>query len=188
MMIEQKVAESRTKRGKVMKVNGPVDVLAVFIATGFGSGLIPFAPGTFGSLVGLALAYGLISNLKAEILLLQNALLLASLFFTLIGIWAGTRAETVFERKDASQIVIDEVAGQLITFVLIVPYLPLLGGQLHWALIAGFALFRLFDIFKPFPINRLQDLTGGFGVMMDDVLAGVYAATGLSFFLYFLTN
>ena len=186
-MIEKKIAESQTKRGKVMKIRGPVDALAVFLATGFGSGLIPFAPGTFGSLVGLAIAYGLIVSLKTEILLLQNALLLASLFFTLIGIWAGTRAETVFESKDASQIVIDEVAGQLIAFVLIAPYLPVLGDKLKWALLAGFALFRLFDIFKPFPINRLQALTGGVGVMMDDVIAGVYAAAGVSLLLWAIT-
>jgi phosphatidylglycerophosphatase A len=183
-MIEEKIAESQTKRGKVMKIRGPVDALAVFIATGFGAGLIPFAPGTFGSLVGLAIAYGLIATLKSDLLLLQNALLLASLFFTLIGIWAGTRAEVVFARKDASQIVIDEVAGQLITFVLIAPYLPVLGDKLKWALLVGFGLFRLFDIFKPFPINRLQALTGGVGVMMDDVIAGVYAAAGLSLLLW----
>lgn len=187
MMIESKVAESRTKRGKVMKINGPVDALATFIATGFGAGLIPFAPGTFGSVVGVAIAYALIFNLKSQILLLQNALLLASLFFTWIGIWAGTSAESIFERKDASQIVIDEVAGQLIAFVLIAPFMPQLGGNLKWVLIAGFALFRLFDIFKPFPINRLQTLTGGVGVMMDDVIAGVYAAAGLSLLLWAFT-
>src|SRR5262245_16864751 len=106
-MIQSKVAESRTKRGRVMKVNGPIDALALFVATGFGVGLSPIAPGTFGSLVGLGLAYGLIANLKTEILLLQNVLLLTSLLVTLIGIWAGTRAERIFERKDASQIVID---------------------------------------------------------------------------------
>ena len=76
-MIEQKVAESRTKRGRVMKINGAADVLAVFIATGFGAGLIPLAPGTFGSLVGLGIAYGLIVNLRFETVALQNALLLA---------------------------------------------------------------------------------------------------------------
>ena len=183
-MIEQKVAESRTKRGRVMKINGAADVLAVFIATGFGAGLIPLAPGTFGSLVGLGIAYGLIVNLRFETVALQNALLLASLLLTWIGIWAGTRAETIFEQKDASQIVIDEVAGQVIAFVLIAPYLAGLGGNLKWALIGGFALFRAFDIFKPFPINRLQALTGGVGVMLDDVIAGVYAAAALSLLLW----
>ena len=147
MMIESKIAESRTKRGQVMKINGPLDALAVFVATGFGVGLSPIAPGTFGSLVGLGLAYLLISNLKFEMLLLQNALLLAGLLATLLGIWAGTRAERIFERKDASQIVIDEVAGQLITFGCVAPYCARLEGRWQWAYIAAFALFRLFDIF-----------------------------------------
>jgi phosphatidylglycerophosphatase A len=187
-MIDQKIAESRTKRGQVMKINGPVDALAMFVATGFGVGLSPVAPGTFGSLVGLGLAYLLISKLKFEILLLQNVLLLVGLIVTLLGIWAGTRAERIFERKDASQIVIDEVAGQLLTFGCIAPYCTRLEGRWWWAFIVGFTLFRLFDIFKPYPINKLQDLTGGFGVMMDDVLAGIYAALGLSFILFFITR
>lgn len=185
-MIESKIAESRTKRGRAMKINGPVDALAVLIATGFGVGLSPVAPGTFGSLLGLGLAYLLIANLSFEILLLQNALLLVGLLVTLLGIWAGTRAERIFERKDASQIVIDEVAGQLIAFSFVAPYSARLEGRWWWALIVAFALFRLFDIFKPYPINKLQDLTGGFGVMMDDVLAGIYAALGLSFILFFV--
>ncbi len=185
-MIEEKIAESRTKRGRVMKINGPVDALAVVVATGLGLGLSPIAPGTFGSLLGVGLAYLLISNLKFEILLLQNALLLISLILTLIGIWAGTRAERIFERKDASQIVIDEVAGQLVAFACVAPYSARLEGRWSWAFITAFALFRLFDIFKPYPINKLQDLTGGFGVMMDDVLAGIYAALGLSFILFFI--
>ena len=187
-MINQKIAESRTKRGRGMKINGPVDALAVVVATGLGLGLSPIAPGTFGSLLGVGLAYLLISNLKFEALLLQNALLLVGLLVTLIGIWAGTRAERIFERKDASQIVIDEVAGQLIAFSCVAPYSAQLEGRWWWAFIAAFALFRLFDIFKPYPINKLQDLTGGFGVMMDDVLAGIYAALSLSFILFFLVG
>ncbi len=176
-----------SKRGTAFKPQHPLDWLAVFIATGCGAGLIPLAPGTFGSVVGLGIAYLLISNLRYEIAGLQNALLLTSLLLTWLGIWAGTRAETIFDRKDASQIVIDEVAGQVIAFALIAPYLPRLGGNLKWALIVGFALFRLFDIFKPFPINRLQTLTGGVGVMLDDVIAGVYAAAGLSLLLWLFT-
>jgi phosphatidylglycerophosphatase A len=187
-MIEEKIAESRTKRGRVMKVNGPADALALVVATGFGVGLSPIAPGTFGSLLGVGLAYLLISNLRLDILVLQNALLLISLLVTLLGIWAGTRAERIFERKDASQIVIDEVAGQLIAFVCVAPYSGRMGGDWWWAFIAAFALFRLFDIFKPYPINKLQDLTGGFGVMMDDVLAGIYAALSLSFILFFIVG
>lgn len=176
------------KRGKIARPTNAADWLAVFIATGFGSGLMPVAPGTFGSLVGVAIAYAVIVTHVAAPLMMLNGLLSVSLFFTLLGIWASDRAEKLFERKDASQIVIDEVAGQIISFVLIAPYFPNLGINLSWLLLIGFALFRLFDIFKPFPINQLQSLTGGVGVMMDDVIAGLYAAIALSFLLGYLSH
>lgn len=179
-MIKQKFEESQSKRSRAMKINGPVDLLAVFIATGGGAGLIPFGPGTWGSLVGLLIAYGLIATFNANVVLLQNVLIAASVILAAVGIWAGTRAESVFNRKDAGQIVIDEVCGQVISFVFIAPYLERLGGQWRWWMIPGFLLFRAFDIFKPYPINKLQDLRGGFGVMMDDVVAGIYAAVLLS--------
>lgn len=186
-MIKQKVEESRSKRGGAMKINGPVDLLAVFIATGGGAGLIPFGPGTWGSLVGLLIAYGLIATFSANVVLLQNVLIAASVILAAVGIWAGTRAETVFSRKDAGQIVIDEVCGQVISFVFIAPYIAGLGGQWRWWMILGFLLFRAFDIFKPYPINKLQDLRGGFGVMMDDIVAGIYAAVLLSLTLLLTT-
>ena len=184
-MIKQKIEESQSKRGGKMKINGPVDLLAVFIATGGGAGLIPFGPGTWGSLVGLLIAYGLIAVFSLDVVLLQNVLILASVILAAVGIWASTRAETVFSRKDAGQIVIDEVCGQVISFVFIAPYLVRLGSQWRWWMIPGFLLFRAFDIFKPYPINKLQDLRGGFGVMMDDVVAGIYAAVWLSLALLF---
>ncbi len=164
-----------------------MDLLAVFIATGGGAGLIPFGPGTWGSLVGLLIAYGLVSTLGLDVVLLQNALIAVSLILAAIGIWAGTRAETIFDRKDAGQIVIDEVCGQVISFVFIAPYIVRLGSQWRWWMILGFLLFRAFDIFKPYPINRLQALTGGLGVMMDDVLAGIYAAALMSLALMIAT-
>jgi phosphatidylglycerophosphatase A len=175
------------KRGQAARPANVADWLALFIATGCGTGFIPLGPGTWGSLVGVLLAYGLIAACGGNVVLLQNALLLAGLLLTWLGIWAGTRAETLFARKDASQITIDEVAGQVISFVFIAPYLTRLGANLQWALLAGFTLFRVFDMFKPYPINKLQDLTGGFGVVMDDVLAGIYAASTLSLLLYFFT-
>ncbi len=189
-MIKSKIEESRSKRGSSMKIKGPIDLLAVFIATGGGAGVIPFGPGTWGSLVGLLMAYGLIAAFNQNVALLQNALIIVSLFLALIGIWAGTRAETIFDRKDAGQIVIDEVCGQVIAFVFIAPFLPILakfGGQWRWWLIPGFLLFRAFDIFKPYPINRLQSLTGGVGVMMDDIVAGIYAAVLMSLALWLTT-
>ncbi len=176
------------KRGQALKLKSAADFIAVFIATGFGAGFIPFGPGTWGSVVGVLIAYGLIVGFGADVLLLQNVLIAAGVVSGALGIWAGHRAETIFEHKDASQIVIDEVCGQLISFVFIAPYLARLCPhgrcpQLYLWLLVGFALFRAFDIFKPYPINRLQDLSGGFGVMMDDVLAGIYAAVLLSLLL-----
>ena len=176
------------KRGQSLKIRGAGDLLATFIATGFGAGFIPFGPGTWGSLVGLLISYGLISVFSLDAVLLQNALLIASVILAAVGIWAGTRAETIFDRKDAGQIVIDEVCGQVISFVFIAPYIVRLGSQWRWWMILGFLLFRAFDIFKPYPINRLQGLTGGVGVMMDDILAGIYAAVLMSLALLFVSR
>ncbi len=174
-----------SKRGQSFKVQGAMDWLAVFIATGFGAGFIPFGPGTFGSVVGLIIAYGLISVFSPYAVLLQNAILVVSAILAGVGIWSGTQAERIFDRKDAGQVVIDEVCGQVISFALIAPYIARLGPQWRWWMIVGFLLFRLFDIFKPYPINRLQSLEGGLGVMMDDVIAGIYAAVILSLLLFF---
>lgn len=179
-MLDRKIKESRGKRGQSFTINGWADWIAVFVATGFGAGFIPFGPGTWGSVVGLLITYGLIAVFGSDVLLLQNSLIAASVVSAALGIWAGNRAEKIFDRKDAGQIVIDEVCGQIISFVFIAPYLTKLVPQWHWWMVAGFALFRAFDIFKPYPINKLQDLSGGFGVMMDDVLAGIYAAVILS--------
>ncbi|MGH9838447.1 MAG: phosphatidylglycerophosphatase A family protein [Blastocatellia bacterium] len=173
------------KRGESFRLNGASDWIAVLLATGSGVGFIPFGPGTFGSMVGLLIVYGLISIFSLDVVLLQNSLMLTSLILAGIGIWASARSERCFDRKDAGQIVIDEVCGQVISFVFIAPYLLRLGPQWRWWMIAGFVLFRLFDIFKPYPINRLQSLEGGLGVMMDDVVAGIYAAVILSLLLFF---
>jgi phosphatidylglycerophosphatase A len=183
-MIRRKIAESRAKRGAELRISGPVDWLAWFISTAGGAGMIPFGPGTWGSLVGLLLVYGMVRRIPADPLALQNALLLSCLLVTAIGIWAGDRAERIFGKKDPGQVVIDEVAGQMISFVFLPVFLGPLGSRWLWWLIPGFVLFRFADIFKPYPIDQLQHLAGGFGVMMDDVLAGIYAAVGLSFLLW----
>jgi phosphatidylglycerophosphatase A len=171
-----------SKRGKALRIEGPADFMAVFVATGFGAGFIPFGPGTWGSIVGLLIAYELITAFGSGALLPQNILIAAGVVFAALGVWASDRAEKIFDRKDAGQIVIDEVFGQIISFVFIAPYLAGPGAKWRWW-VAGFALFRAFDIFKPYPINRLQGLSGGLGVMMDDALAGVYAAVALSLLL-----
>jgi phosphatidylglycerophosphatase A len=94
-------------------------------------------------------------------------ILVALVVVILVGIWAGSRVERVLGRKDPGVIVIDEVAGMLLSVILLPPTIPVL--------ITSFLLFRLFDIWKPFPARESQALTGGVGVMVDDLIAGVYA-------------
>jgi phosphatidylglycerophosphatase A len=160
------------------------DYFALAIAT-CGVGYFPVAPGTVGSLVGVGLyltiwagAYRLLeaNALRGRLNLLyvftpQLAFMLVVIFLlTMAGIWAASRAEKALRKKDPSVVVIDEVAGQMIA---------LLSGPfwLHtwWSVISAFLLFRLFDIWKPYPIRRLERLEAGLGIMADDVLAGVYA-------------
>jgi len=134
---------------------------ALIIATGLGSGYSPFAPGTAGSLVALPfiwLLYGYSGWVYA---------LVAALVFV-TGTWAAGVAEEVFNEKDSGKITIDEIAGMLVAMFLIPPTPGMMLG--------GFILFRLFDITKPFPAGVAdRRLGGGLGVMLDDVVAGVYA-------------
>jgi phosphatidylglycerophosphatase A len=160
------------------------DYLALAIAT-CGVGYLPVAPGTLGSMVGAGLYlsisgwfYGVLeANAQRTgsnpLYLLTPQLaftLLLTFATTMLGIWAATRTEKVMQRKDPSIVVIDEVAGQMIA---------LLSGPfwLHtwWSILSAFLLFRLFDIWKPYPIRRLEALESGLGIMADDVLAGAYA-------------
>lgn len=131
----------------------------VILATGLGSGFSPVAPGTAGSVVGVAI-YCLINGWH------WSAYLLVTILVTLVGIPVSSRAEKIFGETDSGKIVIDEIAGQLIALFM-VPFTPL-------AVVAGFLLFRLFDIWKPL-IRKVEKLPGGVGVMLDDVLAGLFA-------------
>jgi phosphatidylglycerophosphatase A len=161
------------------------DYLALAVAT-CGVGFIPVAPGTWGSAVGvvlfLALGRAFDAALRRGGALPEEAapaafstlLLLVIVAVCLLGAWAATRCERLLRRKDPGAAVVDEVAGQLITFL----FVPRGAGA--WVIAAGFVAFRLFDIWKPYPINRLEALPTGLGVMADDVLAGAYAATLMS--------
>jgi phosphatidylglycerophosphatase A len=139
--------------------------LAVFIATVGYTGYFPVAPGTVGSAAGLVV-YLLVWWSQSP---LVEVGLIVGLF--LAGIWAGTTAERYFGGIDPGPIVIDEVVGMLITLAFI-PVGP--SGA-----IAGFFLFRLFDVVKPFPARRLESLHGGLGVMADDAMAAIYANLAL---------
>ena len=146
--------------------------LALFIATGLGLGYLPKAPGTWGSLLGVALA--LAASLSLSFLPLLIALILV---VAAAGVWAAGRVSVHLGKKDPQMVVIDEVAGQLIAFLAIAG----VSGPVHWKyLLTGFLLFRLFDIWKPFPIRRAESLPGGLGIMADDWLAGIYATVILA--------
>lgn len=156
------------------------------VVTTFGVGYLPLAPGTWGSIVGVSI------YLAAELLLKNLGMVddkisphyvhawtlpivtIALLLFTLLGIWAAGRSTEILGNTDPPEAVVDEVIGQLIVF-LFVPF------SIGWPMIiAGFLLFRLFDVWKPYPIDYLQVLPGGIGVCADDILAGVYAGVCLS--------
>ena len=159
-----------------VKVRNPVDTLAIALATGLGAGFFPVAPGTAGSLVGVFIAWLIIDRFKFSPDLLWIAIVSAGAIVFAVGIWSSSRMEKILGRKDPGQIVIDEVCGQIITFSLMGSLIGRIGGAWRWALITGFLLFRLFDITKPFPVGRLENMGGGLGVMADDVGAGIYAA------------
>jgi phosphatidylglycerophosphatase A len=182
------------------KPDGPLDYAALTVTT-FGVGYLPIMPGTYGSAVGVVI-YLAISSLTAAWLAYSGPfsepirpflsgyptfgiseatfawvhviVLVSFLMFCLLGIWAAGRSTELLGNSDPSEAVVDEVIGQLITF-LFVPF------GISWPFIlAGFLLFRLFDIWKPYPIDSLQVLPGGIGVCADDILAGVYAGICLS--------
>lgn len=144
--------------------------LAVFIATAGYCGYFPIAPGTVGSAAGL-LVYLLVWYAQSPVV---EAGLIAVLFAA--GVWAGTAAERYFGGIDPGPIVIDEVVGMLITLAFI---------PVGWTgALAGFVLFRIFDVIKPFPAGRLERLHGGLGVMADDAMAAIYANLSLRLLLW----
>jgi phosphatidylglycerophosphatase A len=149
-----------------------IERLAYFIATAGFVGRFPVAPGTAGSVAGLAL-YALIRLFgSVEV---EAAALIATL---VVGVWSANVAERLLGGKDPGPVVIDEVLGILITLAFL--DVNVLGG------IVGFLLFRLFDVIKPFPAAQLEDLPGGWGVMMDDAMAALYSHAGMRLLVVFL--
>ncbi len=172
-------AVAQEKRSRTLS-----DYVALAIAT-CGVGYFPIAPGTLGAMVGVGLYLAIWSGLYSALasnaarghlnLLfiftpLMAAMLLLITLVTVAGTWAATRAEKLMQRKDPSAVVIDEVAGQMIALLTGPFWLPTI-----WSVFTAFILFRLFDIWKPYPIRRLEGLGSGLGIMADDLLAGIYA-------------
>lgn len=146
---------------------------SILVATGLGVGLLPLAPGTWGSIlaaVGIWFLYSL-----PDPLAFQLNLVLLLMFFPLSWYTAG-KAAAVNADKDPSYVVIDEIYGMLVCTAIA----PM---NLYY-LIAGFALFRLFDITKPVPVRNLEKLPGGLGIVADDIMAGIYAGLSLLAFHY----
>ena len=143
----------------MIAVSSVLDRLAVQIATVFGLGRAPLAPGTVASVVTVVFL-GLVPFSRA-------GLVLFLLVVVVVGTWAAHRAEGVIGGKDPGAIVIDEVAGMTLSVVAF-PLTP-------EVLAAGLALFRVFDVWKPPPARESQRITGGLGVMIDDLIAGLYA-------------
>jgi phosphatidylglycerophosphatase A len=168
----------------------PKPLFWLAIATGLGAGYIPIAPGTFGALEGVGITAWLIhlANVWVPAVPLAKPIwspnaplasffanqLWASLLVAVFGLWAAYRAEIYLEAKDPQNIVIDEVSGQMIAYLGLATAGPI---PHYWKyLLLGFILFRVFDIWKPFPARRAEALPGGWGIMADDWIAGIYAA------------
>jgi phosphatidylglycerophosphatase A len=160
--------------------------LSIAIATAFGLGYLPKAPGTFGSLAGVALAlliwfrflpYNSIDIYIHDVYLVipaQGFIFLFALVTSGVGVLVASRTAKYLGNKDPQIVVIDEVSGQLISYFGIGAAIP------NWKyLLLGFILFRVFDIWKPFPARQAESLPGGLGIMADDWIAGIYAALAL---------
>lgn len=139
-----------------MKIN-PLEKL---LGTGFYTGFIPFAPGTFGSLAALLIYF--IPGFESPLIMIPFILL-----FFFWGIKIGDKFEVEFGRKDPSECTIDEVVGMWITLLFLPKTLKIA--------IFGFVIWRIFDIIKPFPARNAEKLPGGLGIMLDDVIASVYS-------------
>jgi phosphatidylglycerophosphatase A len=145
----------------------------LLLATGFGVGYSPIVPGTLGTLLAIPVYYFL-SNISSPL----YEITLIGFFF--LSVWISANAEIAFGKKDDQRIIIDEIVGFLITML----WVP---KTIRFVII-GFLLFRVFDILKPFPIRRLEKgFKGGFGVVLDDVVAGVYGNIILQIISYYFT-
>lgn len=156
---------------KAFKEAGAAGKTALVLGSWFGSGLAPLAPGTSGTLAGLplVLVMGRLGGLRAAIFVLV---------FIALSVWAAEASRRILAGQDPPVVVIDEVAGFLVALLLV----PL---SVATACL-GFVLFRAFDVFKPYPIKKLERLGGGVGIVADDILAGVYANLSLRALLFFV--
>ncbi len=138
-----------------------MDRIIKILATGLGVGYSPVAPGTMGSLVAIPIVLLLLP-------LPVTTYIVTTITFCFLACWVSDHAQDIFKQHDSQHIVIDEIAGIMVTFI---------GQEMHWLTIAtGFVLFRALDVWKPWPCRRIDErVKGGLGVVLDDVMAGIYA-------------
>jgi phosphatidylglycerophosphatase A len=144
-------------------------ILSKITATFFGAGYFPVAPGTLTSAIIVLLYKFFLHRLSWPIYL--------ALFFALfiLGVWVSDTISRMMKKEDPRTVVIDEAAGQFLALFLLSP---------QWSLCAAnFVLFRFFDIVKPFPIKRVETFPGGFGIMLDDIVAAIFAGTLINLYL-----
>lgn len=145
--------------------------ISLALSTWFGTGLLSVAPGTFGTIATVPLVFGL-----ACLGTVLSGFIIAMV--VAVAIWASDRSEELLGNDDPSEVVIDEVAGFLLTMFLL---------PLSWLTLGlGFILFRVFDIFKPYPIKQAEKLRGGLGIVTDDLVAGIYAHLCVRLILFFI--
>lgn len=149
------------------------DRLVKFIATGFGVGYFPIAPGTIGSVVGIGLWWAL--NRTHHLWLRYLLLVLA----IVVAVWTAGAASDLMHHPDPSSVVIDEIVAMPLVMI---------GLGAHWWHVAvGFAMFRLFDIWKPPPVRDAENFSGGIGIVLDDLLAAVYACAATHLIVYLVS-
>lgn len=150
------------------QAEGFVDWLAIVVASGLGCGYFPVAPGTVGTLLAVPVYLVLVDYAQSGLITYVSVVVL----LIVVGSIAAHRAGPLFGAVDSGKIVIDEVAGFLVTMTLAPPG--------WWALATGFLLFRVYDILKPWPCTYFdRQVANGFGVVMDDIIAGIYAFLSL---------
>ena len=170
--MSKSLSDNLSIRG-IFRESGFSGRIALILSTWFGTGLLPVAPGTFGTGAAVPLAFGLTC--------LPTGYAVFAIWIVVgIAIWTSDQSYKLLGNDDPSVVVIDEVAGYLLTIFLLPP------SWLTFGL--GFVLFRFFDILKPYPIKKMEKLRGGLGIVMDDLVAGLYAHLGIRLILFFLDS